>query len=436
MFFFDFDNNTVNHIDNFFTDNFDLSEELANDARQRLVNETSSQGLRQTDLSILTGWGASKTSKITAGKQSVTLDDIRLWARVLGFTPEPFIVQDYNTREYILSSKVRSVSDTCEAFFDSCGDENLADAIIRYELPLSIASLLDIKMSDYIVRASSYRGILTNESRLYTKNESTYIKIVHRTTLSKNNINPVFSICFDPYNENFAISVYISSPDDVPVSRDVRKKYKDVLQIPYEETEDFDIFASKNSEWLSDRIINGEIASAIASTQEFPSKGVLENIIIDLYNKFCTLIWEICGVDIIPTSLKRRNESPMSTFDFLNIINGNGEFSLNVVDTVLADNKYSCEIDASHQTFISNKGVKYMEVTPLIPFREGLQYGSIIRSEANALCLCPNCKAKFLYGTVDDREEMIFALFKKHKSKLKEAGIDVTLQQVLSLNGL
>ena len=46
------------------------------------------------------------------------------------------------------------------------------------------------------------------------------------------------------------------------------------------------------------------------------------------------------------------------------------------------------------------------------------------------------CKAKMRYGMVNDREDMIFKLFRKHQKELKEKGIEISLTQVLAANGL
>ena len=54
----------------------------------------------------------------------------------------------------------------------------------------------------------------------------------------------------------------------------------------------------------------------------------------------------------------------------------------------------------------------------------------------NGACLCPICRAKMRYGTLSDREDMILKLFRKHQKALQEKGIEVTLTQVFTANGL
>ena len=46
------------------------------------------------------------------------------------------------------------------------------------------------------------------------------------------------------------------------------------------------------------------------------------------------------------------------------------------------------------------------------------------------------CRAQMKYGSLNDREDMIFKLFRKHQKELQEKGIDISLTQVLAANGL
>ena len=77
-----------------------------------------------------------------------------------------------------------------------------------------------------------------------------------------------------------------------------------------------------------------------------------------------------------------------------------------------------------------------MEVVPLIPFLSKKQFGEEVFSADNGVCLCPTCKAKMKYGTLVDREDMIYRLFKKHRKAMNDREIKVTLAQVFAANGV
>lgn len=137
--------------------------------------ETEKQGLRGADLAELTGWSPSKTSKLTAGKQKLTAEDTRIWARALGYTPDPFINEDADIRFYKLDAYIRKPSDALEAYFDASDDSPEHTAIVNYELPLSILSMLGVKLSDYAIRANaSYFGIDPYSKKGFGKHSNEY----------------------------------------------------------------------------------------------------------------------------------------------------------------------------------------------------------------------------------------------------------------------
>ena len=53
-------------------------------------------------------------------------------------------------------------------------------------------------------------------------------------------------------------------------------------------------------------------------------------------------------------------------------------------------------------------------------------------SDANILCLCPNCHNLLEYGTDLDREKMVLKVYLDRRDKLVEAGIDVSLPKIMS----
>ena len=118
------------------------------EVRERLNLETTAQGLRNVELADLTGWSTSKVSKITSGRQKVTDDDIRIWARALGYTPDAFLTADFDKRSFKISDHVRNVTDCLEAYLNSDEDDPEHAAIMNLELPLSIMATLGLKATD------------------------------------------------------------------------------------------------------------------------------------------------------------------------------------------------------------------------------------------------------------------------------------------------
>ncbi len=434
MFFFFFSNEENGGVTTSLIGEVNENEANFNDVRASLQKESEKQGLRNNDLAELTGWSTSKTSKITAGKQKMTSDDVRTWSRSLGFTPDPFVDKEVDFRYYSLSSYVRPISDILESYFDTYDNEVVQKAIVNYELPLSIMSVLGVNASEYAVRAdTSYYGI-NPDSKHGFGSSSTYVKFWQRTTHNEDSMTPEFGIWISPNNDYFLFVVYLHRNSSDNVLPQLRIQYKDALQIDDKDMEEFDVFAIKNREWIPEYVRKGEIFAYGAETNYLPDAGHMETVFIDMFKKYCSLVWEVKGIDLLPDRLKEIEG--LSPFQQLDILNGYADFNIDVKEKVKSRENFTCENDKAHVTFRDKEGLQYMDVVPLVPFNQGQQYGKSILSEDNAMCLCPMCKAQMKYGTDESREDIVIKLYRKHKEGLQKNGIELSLAQVLAANNL
>lgn len=106
---------------------------------------------------------------------------------------------------------------------------------------------------------------------------------------------------------------------------------------------------------------------------------------------------------------------------------------------VLQDSGYKCLCDSSHITFNTTRGVDYMEGHHIIPCTVAnsqmiqATYGSRLDRQANIVCLCPTCHRKIHFGDRATKESIIEDLYNKQSQKLKDAGIDISLQELKEL---
>ena len=98
---------------------------------------------------------------------------------------------------------------------------------------------------------------------------------------------------------------------------------------------------------------------------------------------------------------------------------------------VMIEQDYLCEVDHSHKTFQDKNGHPYMEIHHLIPLSAQDKFKKDLNVEANMVCLCPMCNRKLAHASEDVVEDMIVPLYYSHKEKLREAGFDISLRQLL-----
>ena len=94
--------------------------------------------------------------------------------------------------------------------------------------------------------------------------------------------------------------------------------------------------------------------------------------------------------------------------------------------------KYKCEIENGHKTFIC-KGSKmpYLESHHLIPISYQENFKFSLDVPANIVALCSNCHNEIHYGL--DAEKLIRKLYTERKNRLENAGIYITIEELLSM---
>lgn len=94
--------------------------------------------------------------------------------------------------------------------------------------------------------------------------------------------------------------------------------------------------------------------------------------------------------------------------------------------------KYKCEIDATHEEFISRvTGKNYVEAHHLIPMEYQDNFTNSIDVEANIVSLCVGCHKKLHHATNAVIKPLIEKLYNERKIRLKNSGINIAVQELL-----
>ena len=428
----DFTQNYRDNLNALFVESIYIDNNNSDLIREKLYTFSLVKGLRVNDISELTGWPKSKTSKIISNNQLLSMDDIRNWSRSLGFTPEPFIGIEKSFVEYSLDEHIRTVSSALYDYFTS-DDYYRRNAILKFEFPLGVSNLFGFEMTDYVIRFHGLRPDNSRTKPLFETKKS--IRIHNRSFDNKgdnNSLIPEFGVFFHK-KKKMVLSVYLRTSTNELYPDVNRKKFKEILNNDLLDGSYF-VHTKKDLEkLLPDEELKGEVLSAIVSREELQKEGYVERKLLEIYKYYCDLFYELYGVPILPNKAKYYLDNGLETQVSGAVIDTFDPYTIN---SVKIENKYSCEIDPEHGSFMTADEEPYIDVVPLIPFSRAEELGADLRIEANAVCLCPVCKARLSFGTVEDREEMYYRLYKRHKKSLVDAGVDVKLQDVLGYNGV
>lgn len=98
---------------------------------------------------------------------------------------------------------------------------------------------------------------------------------------------------------------------------------------------------------------------------------------------------------------------------------------------------FKCEIDASHNTFISSAtGTPYVEAHHLIPMSAQGDFKISLDIMENITALCPNCHRHLHLGKSETRIKLIMELYSRRRDGLARQGIQTDLSDILKTYNL
>ncbi len=101
-----------------------------------------------------------------------------------------------------------------------------------------------------------------------------------------------------------------------------------------------------------------------------------------------------------------------------------------VATSALSNANFSCEIDPSHNTFLSTTGQQYVEAHHLVPLSKQSNLQVNLDRVENIVALCPTCHRAVHYSEITERLNLLRKLYTARCSRLKSVQIDVTLAEL------
>lgn len=395
---------------------------------EALLMVMKSKRIRQSELAELTGWTPSRVNKLIKGVQKVTPEDCRLVARALGGVIRYYPVGNNGSGGFKFHSEMARVGDYVMAALEG-RDEAFLKKTMLYELPLAVLSFLQLDATDYIVTASSIevKGEKKKDSRYGTS------VMFKRRSVFEDTTPAEFGIIVSPYCDSVVLGIWLEDGDDEHLSQEIRHEYKRSIEVDENDIKVFNEFAQSNTEWIPMARWEGEIQSQIRYANDGISPEMIESDVMNLFSTYCRLVNSVSGVNLTDVS-------PLESyhgFPAIDVVRGALQGALHLNDdikrAVLSKGKRICEIDESHESFPGRDGKKFMEAVPLIPLIPSAiqQYGVQLQTEMNAACLCPMCASRLVNGNPDDIEEMLVALYNRHKPEWKRMKLNISLTQFL-----
>ncbi|WP_409269156.1 MrcB family domain-containing protein [Massilia sp. BHUDP2] len=94
--------------------------------------------------------------------------------------------------------------------------------------------------------------------------------------------------------------------------------------------------------------------------------------------------------------------------------------------------QFSCEIDATHWTFLSRaRKQRYVEAHHLIPISQQSRFQASLDVVANIVSLCATCHRLLHYGADNERKSILMELFKQRRVRLQEHDLQIASNDFL-----
>ena len=105
-----------------------------------------------------------------------------------------------------------------------------------------------------------------------------------------------------------------------------------------------------------------------------------------------------------------------------------------IVEQVLKADKYRCEIDSQHKTFVTRRNDQlYLEGHHLIPISRQDEFEKSLDVYANIIGLCPNCHRQLHFGKKDEVRNILKGLYDLRADRFVKSGIPVSKDEFLAL---
>ncbi len=105
---------------------------------------------------------------------------------------------------------------------------------------------------------------------------------------------------------------------------------------------------------------------------------------------------------------------------------------VNISCNALSFSDFQCDVDPKHFTFYNSKNhLMYVKAHHLIDMKYSDDFDYSLDVEANICSLCSGCYDRLRHASFEDKKELLEKLYKDREHRLSDAGIPVSLEQLL-----
>lgn len=444
-----------------------MKEYLSN---ERLCQIMDSKKLNASDIVELTGWNATKVSRIINSQRELTSSEIQKLSQVLNLPESDFFIEGYvlagddkgkSLAELISKAgKMYSAPDRGEFQGSEVGE------VIRKDIPATLVSKTNLDARDYKIEGSIGKGQYAEVAwvsffdRSITESATKGIYIVFLYSVDGKSVYLSLNQGYTYFGEKFPSK---EARKEIVKMAALLREYITVNNSRFVET--IDLGATKV---LGRGYEAGHIIGMKYDFDNMPSDVDIVRDIFDLLSvyksikilfagrtveefydflvakdkglvKLQTIEEEVNTTNVAETEEVEIHDMPKAKQEAVIDDKGTRRFPRDsqVAARALRQGKYLCTFDNAHYTFqAKNSSHMYVEAHHLIPLSESDRFVTSIDVEANIVSLCSTCHDCIHHGTDVDKLKLIEKLYDERKERLEKVGIYVNKEQLASFYGI
>lgn len=363
-------------------------------------------GLKNSDVAALLDENKSGASRYFKRNMKITAERTQRTARAFGGTLR-IKDQGSSNEHLVFSTETESFADLVMQF-QRATDQDERDHLAACEFPLAIINQVGIDSRDYIIKSSPIK----RPKRLIETNggEICWVKLVNRF-YTDIEFSVLILLNMNLVSFRVGVSDY---PEDIDF-KDIQE-YKQAIGVDEARLEEYThIMRRFMTAETRAKTIYGNAVFLDSETE------ILHDSLQTVFDQYSSLLSKLTGTVQARNTINKPSDKSTSVMP------------TEIKEAVIRDRKVACEVDATHEIFEGINGKPYVEIIPFIPINERTiqSYGEKLVSKANAVMLCPMCRAKLEHGGQAIREDIILKLYDKRIEEMRDAGLDISRTEIL-----
>lgn len=379
------------------------------------------------------GWPMPKISKVFSGARGIKYSELAQMTSVLGYSLEPFIQEDFDLVKYERQIPPMDLSDCFKSYFNAYpSDINELDKMVMEEIPFSMKHIIHADYRQYTVRHNTFECWDPSSNTVVDRlSFYAYVSIVPKNLRTEKGDTLEMGYFIGNNRKNVVLTIRYRSPEHLGEGNTLEKRqyYKGFVKNADIKIFDKNFKEEKDKEVFFGSLNKTEICSIVYDFKKINTENNLEKDLNSMFEVYKQLLRETGNSSELYNWERKIWEKPCLSYHNQGpLVSGSEQIDAETREV----QGYKCSADPAHTTFEDINGKQYVDVIRIVPLKDQPDFSANLDCVDNSACVCPLCAAQIVYGCDRAREDVLVKLYYNNRDRLLDAGIDISLTDLLN----